>query len=736
MRLETHFNLISKRSVSIKCNSILLFYVKSMRLAFFGSDNFSLRCLQFLVSQSNFHRGGDSKLAHCRDHEITDIAVISTVGSDAISSYCKEVGISQTWKVSSARDFEFLVDCLNTADDKISVGRITAPNWLISALSIDYKSESIHHTKKFQQAKSFDLMLVVSFKFIFPQSFVKYLTSKRRMGSFHSKSQNGTHLINIHPSHLPRFRGASPLFHSLLFGDLVSAISYFSITSPSGSLSKDVQCPRVDVGDLVRCIPFCIFSKILDEDFRFTYPSYGHYIENALAHPSLSLCDFLKHPINMQISSAINQSDYLNFHRMNMYYERLLGDINVNISHLCSKAQTNTLQRLKIIKTILLKEMYMMNVSHLAIPLRKPDTLSIFVGKLKEFPLYSLKAPKVRREDDIGRLCFLHMTNKDVFFLSKALSGDQSKQHQHKKSHKVFGKVLHCSLVKNLVPSFKSSSSQLGTHDQNMRTSCYDLCNRCAMDKQSHSMSTEFTNLQHCVLSEIYPIEHCDTMLHENCNCEVCTLKVAIHCINAPNALSKALPADVPCVYSQLKKKAMQLQAFVEIGNSCKSSNKMQNSFSSSEEIYSSPKNVFSSKICAHRYSYLRLRENILNNTFTNRVFQDKEGRVFIRRVQPQLCYACDIPPGSIYVPKHERYTFIDTFGNVDKSVPSILWLICADYSILSISSLTLAKCKPLSFSQTRHDTKLNCRVDSFRRGFGLKKGVIYPGLLTSCSLI
>uniref|UniRef100_A0A0V0J858 Methionyl-tRNA formyltransferase n=1 Tax=Schistocephalus solidus TaxID=70667 RepID=A0A0V0J858_SCHSO len=176
-------------------------------VVFFGSDYFSLAHLIFITSED----GPLRDICHVR-------LVISGSTETPVAKHCIEVGLPYlTWPRR----------CKPTS--AVANGIVKS----IKALSTQLGDES-----------SRLLGIVVSFGRYLPRILIKTLPAG---------------VINVHPSLLPRWHGAAPLFHTLLAGDTVSGVSIILIPSV---LPKDSQQRTFDVGPILlqRAVhlPVCI----------------------------------------------------------------------------------------------------------------------------------------------------------------------------------------------------------------------------------------------------------------------------------------------------------------------------------------------------------------------------------------------------------------------------------------------------------------------------------------------
>nr|VZI10812.1 unnamed protein product [Spirometra erinaceieuropaei] len=179
-------------------------------IVFFGSDYFSLAHLIFLTSDD----GPLRDICHV-------LLVISGSVETPVAKHCVEFGIPyMTWPRGCKPTSSVVTDIVKS----------------IKALSTQVGDEGSHL-----------LGIVVSFGRYLPRLLLKTLPAG---------------VINVHPSLLPRWHGASPLFHTLLAGDTVTGVSIFLISS---DFPKDAQKRAFDVGPILlqRAIhlPACILRS-------------------------------------------------------------------------------------------------------------------------------------------------------------------------------------------------------------------------------------------------------------------------------------------------------------------------------------------------------------------------------------------------------------------------------------------------------------------------------------------
>lgn len=100
------------------------------------------------------------------------------------------------------------------------------PTWLIPS-----GLKSLAHWAPDRPLESWDVGVVTSFGFKLPVNILNTL-------------EGGA--INMHPSLLPRYRGAAPIPHALLNGDAVTGVSVIHVdprVMDSGSILKQVEVP-------------------------------------------------------------------------------------------------------------------------------------------------------------------------------------------------------------------------------------------------------------------------------------------------------------------------------------------------------------------------------------------------------------------------------------------------------------------------------------------------------------
>ena len=688
-----------------------------MRIAFCGSDEFSLRCLKHLTSKIRLSKRPDTNQ---KILEASEVAVICSENATRIRNFCEEIGVRKLWSIANANDFQQISIYKKVVGNSEVNAPVLVPEWISKAMERVPRNPT----------DIFDVFLVVSFKFIFPEIFLQSVTAERKMQRNAEKKLIKPIILNIHPSHLPRFRGASPLFHSLLFGDCVSALSLASI-APVDKLMNSAQ--SVDTGSIMQSVPFCLFLESFFAQNKVIYPTYSEYMDMILA-ASTRMIDKLLTSWESIAQSCLPQNSEGNFCRLESFFRRLVGKINSEIFRLHLSYEPRSIHKLKRLRCRLTQEKSVLSLKYNDLACRSQGDLGYGFSSECKLPLYTIKAPKIKQIDDIGRLCFVHMTNHDIFLLSKALDKPSSACVKSAvKARKIFGKSMHCSLVTQRLPTYKKLYQSLSNDLMEKQAKNYhDL-------QQSRTVSTEHRGksfsalrrhphqLKHCVLNIIYPICHSFEAYSHSCSCEACSLRKIARFINSSKPNEEISQLDSTChIYCNALGRILCARNFLKYAQAS-----IEHSECPFESDCAPPSDTeFTSKSCAHRYAYLRFRESLPGTSYKDQLFQDNTKRVFLRRSKPELCYACHIPPGSVYVPKYQRYTFTDSFGNVDANIPSVLWILCADYSILSVSSLTLSKCEPVSTSLLGYDLQSSKRLESFYTGFGLKRGVLYPGLL------
>ncbi|KNH08618.1 methionyl-tRNA formyltransferase [Perkinsela sp. CCAP 1560/4] len=734
-----------------------------MKILFFGGDEFSLRCLKFIVSRiSTDPKLSLSKTGASRLH---NVSVVCPLGSRSILNYCSEAGLEEIYTPPDGTAFSNIADavyeidstnCDNLIDPLLLIQKKVdgAPRWLVnSLLGASSSKRNPESSQRF-----FDIMLVVSFKYIFPENFIELVTAPRYIhDSTKDKKLHRTLLVNIHPSHLPRFRGASPIFHSLLFGDVTSAVSFFRI-SPLKSYWPSNACEtRVDTGPIIHTeLLSVLHDSVSMDDYQVRYPTYGDRFCQILDLTFRGLTKLLQSADNSQLFNPMQQRDKGSWSSMVSYIQKCSDSLTAKITYCIdlekSKSTTSRylLERLNVLRRMFQDECAILQADYEHLKLVQPSDFGLRLGNAGDHPLYSLKAPKLLQQDEIGRVCFEHMTNTDISHLMKALTPERSAE-LGDRNRKMFGKSVYCSFVKSITPSHWRSMRELWKKADSKASipSVQEIppknnilapsspsfrCEECPGERKIPNISPQILR-HHIVLNEVQPIEHVIGVNPSlvSCRCEICILRESISYMNRRNIAPSAAEFS-PKVYSSKNNRALDIESFKESHGSARGYQFGQCPFEHAE-AYSAKNANFSSKICFHRYSYLRMREKLRHRPIDDLCYKDDNDRVFLRPISPQICYSCSIPPGSVYVPLKKRYDFIDPFANITHGSPNIFWLLCGDSSILAVSALTMAKCQPIRLpakEQRKSDgpSLQYDNVDSFLGGFGLRRGVIYPGLL------
>lgn len=97
-------------------------------------------------------------------------------------------------------------------------------------------------------------------------------------------------MINVHPSLLPRWRGAAPLVHTLLAGDTVSGVSIITVAPRRFDTGKILAQREVAVPPQIRLAAYTDMMAVLGADMvrelsicRYSFPcSLGSYLSIGL----------------------------------------------------------------------------------------------------------------------------------------------------------------------------------------------------------------------------------------------------------------------------------------------------------------------------------------------------------------------------------------------------------------------------------------------------------------------
>lgn len=176
--------IISKKSIYSKFCSFFRLNTAPLSILFFGSDIISKELLAPL--HQNLTLPSTSPLKLLTNLEVVTHHKTALRGFYPIHSFCDQYGIPYNSPLTSKSKGDHSLEWDNFLTNKVS------------------------------KAQGFDLGIVCSFGYMIPDKLIEYCKEG---------------IIIVHPSLLPKYRGAAPIYHALLNGDKVSGVSFIDISS-------------------------------------------------------------------------------------------------------------------------------------------------------------------------------------------------------------------------------------------------------------------------------------------------------------------------------------------------------------------------------------------------------------------------------------------------------------------------------------------------------------------------